>query len=124
MNMIFALYPRKVPPPIGFGALGLREQGASPKPPKTPKTPKTQLNKTNIKNGSKWVLSGHTTSPCNNLDEAKFLTHSKMVLNGYFLGTQSHHAALRKLNFAEKKNVISLQHRRQYLCQMQPIALS
>ena len=94
MNMIFALYPRKVPPPIGFGALGLREQGASPKPPKTPKTPKTQLNKTNIKNGSKWVLSGHTTSPCNNLDEAKFLTHSKMVLNGYFLGTQAHHATI------------------------------
>ena len=67
MNMIFALYPRKVPPPIGFGALGLREQGASPKPPKTPKTPKTQLNKTNIK---------------------------KMGLNGYFRGTQPHHASI------------------------------
>ena len=82
-------------PPIGFRALGLRDRGvgASPKPPKTPKTPKTQLNKTNIKNGSKWVLSGHTTSPCNNLDQAKFLTHSKMVLNGYIQGTQPHHAA-------------------------------
>ena len=47
-----------------------------------------------LKNGSKWVLSGYTTSPCNNLDQAKFLTHSKMGLNGYFQGTQSHHAAL------------------------------
>ena len=88
-----------------------------------------------LKNGSKWVLSGHTISPCatgpSHLrirtevnQNAKFLSYSKMALNGYFLGTQSHHAALRKLNFAEKKNVISLQHRRQYLCQMQPIALS
>ena len=30
-----------------------------------------------LKNGSKWVLSWYTTSPCNNLDQAKFLTHSK-----------------------------------------------
>ena len=74
-------------------ALGLRDRGVGASP-KTPKTPKTQLNKTNIKNGSKWVLSGYTTSPCNNLDQAKFLTHSKMVLNGYFRGTQFHHAAL------------------------------
>ena len=28
------------------------------------------------------------------LDQAKFLTHSKMGLNGYFRGTQSHHAPL------------------------------
>ena len=47
-----------------------------------------------LKNGSKWVLSGYTISPCGNLDQAKFLTHSKMGLNGYFQGTQSHHAAL------------------------------
>ena len=70
-----------------------------------------------LKNGSKWVLSGHTISPCatgpSHLrirtevnQNAKFLSYSKMGLNGYFLGTQSHHAALRKLNFAEKKNVI------------------
>ena len=80
-------------PPIGFRALGLRDRGVGASP-KTPKTPKTQLNKTNIKNGSKWVLSGHTTSPCNNLDQAKFLTHSKMGLNGYFHGTQPHHATI------------------------------
>ena len=55
-----------------------------------------------LKNGSKWVLSGHTNGSLreregergererelyphlSHLDQAKFLTHSKMGLNGYF----------------------------------------